>query len=364
MLKIVFLWSRHAFKTTLAVLILYFITRIFKATPIEQCWALLTVFVVMDPRLGATVGAAKNRFMGTLIGILLAGIVLFLLPLNQLWSVIISLIIISIVGAKLLEWKSGLRTAGVTAILVYIISITDPNPWNISVDRSIYIVIGMLIPFIISLTIFPVRTSDYLAKELAALFSQASMLLQILLKNYLDKQAPSAGTIKSLQVMRTHSRANVALLEEMKMENWHRSSDWEKYSLLQEKQVRIYLCLFTLAEIAKKQNRVEMSPVLLEKMTRLVTCISDVCKGIAEHLLGNPALPSNALLIQASETIDSEFSNARRLSLFSSYSNDTILSLYALLFELKTITTVLQKALDEESDEDNNLSISDYSTQS
>lgn len=340
-----FFWDKNlvAIKTAIAVILTFLVCRYFGANALNTCWAVLTVFVVMDIRLGTTIMISWNRFVGTVIGAVSSMIMLAILPTHYLWAQLLGLLILSIIFAAVFIWKPALKiTTGVTIGIIYVIGLGEANSWELSFERLLYILIGIVIPLLVSLLIFPNRASKILPIKIAETFRNTVQLLQLITTNYIDGKMPADETLKHLQSIKLQLREDANLLTDIKSEQWQRSTMLDQFNALIDAQASIFHCLWGLADVANKQNGVEIIKPFIVVLHQSLDKISDFLMRLAQAVQSNSSLPKAVELATVLQVVDEDFAKARHSGFFLSYSNEAVLSCYAFWFELRKIIETLQ----------------------
>lgn len=139
-------------------------------------WAVVTVYLIAQPAAGAALAKGIYRIIGTLIGAVFGIVVLALyaqdsIPFVALMSLWLGVAIYLATRLRNFAAYAALL-AGYTALLVGYEGAFDPtDAWQIAVDRSAEIVIGIVFSTIASVTVFPRYAGDDLRASLAATFS-------------------------------------------------------------------------------------------------------------------------------------------------------------------------------------------------
>ena len=148
-------------------------------------WIVITILVVMSsqPNLGGALEKAKMRLLGTIMGSIMAIIILFIFPHNSWLQVIFALILIFI-GVYIATASSKFMYAGVLGcVTVSIILFSKEVTLIIAFFRTLEVILGVLIAIIINRFIFPIRASDRLYFS----FSETLLLLKTLHERLIKK---------------------------------------------------------------------------------------------------------------------------------------------------------------------------------
>jgi uncharacterized membrane protein YccC len=139
-------------------------------------WAVVTVYLIAQPTAGAVLAKGANRILGTLVGAVYGLAVLAIYaqdPVPFVAAMSLWLGGAIYLAARLRNFTSyGALLAGWTALLVGYEGAADPTgAWQIAIDRTGEIVIGIVCTAIAGATIFPRYAGDDLRASLAATFS-------------------------------------------------------------------------------------------------------------------------------------------------------------------------------------------------
>lgn len=138
-------------------------------------WAVVTVYLIAQPTAGAALAKGVNRILGTVVGALFGLFVLALYaqaPIAFVGAMSLWFGLSIYLAARLRNFTAyGALLAGYTALLVGYDGGADPaGAWEIAVDRSSEIIIGIIVSAIASATIFPRYAGEDLRASLAATF--------------------------------------------------------------------------------------------------------------------------------------------------------------------------------------------------
>jgi multidrug resistance protein MdtO len=190
-------YARFALKVTLAVMICYFAEDLSKWPGIHTC--VITCYFVALGTVGDTLHKATLRFVGCLIGAGLGlGAIVFVMPqLIDLGDLLLLLAPVTLLGAWINYGSERIAYAGVQiALAFYLVVLQGYGPtinMSIAKDRTIGILLGNLVTFVIFTTIWPVSVADVVRRHLAKALEQLAALL--------DMDAGTDGEIS--QVKRT-----------------------------------------------------------------------------------------------------------------------------------------------------------------
>lgn len=163
----------HSFKTLIACLIGVGIIRLFHITSGQ--WIVVTICVVMCSQLyvGSVIQKGYLRFLGTLIGCLMAIAALLLAPnihIAALSAIAISVFFFSYL-ATMQESFSAMGTLGAVTTIIIMLG-TLPPSITVAAERFLEISVGIFIATLVSQFIFPVHARTHLRKAQAKTLAQ------------------------------------------------------------------------------------------------------------------------------------------------------------------------------------------------
>jgi Fusaric acid resistance protein family len=158
----------HGFKTAFACLIGYMLVL---TTPLPEAqWVVITILVVMSaqPSMGSLFIKAKMRFWGTVCGTL-AGAVTVLLCHNDPAKLAIALFIFTLIFSYVASNPGDISYVGTLGAVTLVIIILAPHA-NLSIagERFIEIVLGIILSFLVSQFVFPIRSHTIFLKNLGS----------------------------------------------------------------------------------------------------------------------------------------------------------------------------------------------------
>ncbi len=157
----------HCLKTAIALFIGIIIVRAFNM-PVQGRWILISVLLVMcaQSRIGALMQKSYMRFLGSLMGACIAALTLYLAYPSVIWTTL-ALCFTAALFSYIADSPSYLSEASsVGAITVLIIMTSQPPSYAIAIDRCFEISLGILLAFLVSRFMFPLRSRTYLRRSL------------------------------------------------------------------------------------------------------------------------------------------------------------------------------------------------------
>jgi uncharacterized membrane protein YccC len=162
----------HSIKTGLACLIGFAITKSVHF-PVDQ-WLIITILVVMCAQLnvGSMIQKSYMRFMGTLLGSLVAALTLITLGTNTIVTGIVitlSAVFFSYISTS----KASINESGTLGAVTIAIILVGQNPtWLTAFERFIEISIGIFIAAVVSQFVLPIHARGILRRRQALTLRQ------------------------------------------------------------------------------------------------------------------------------------------------------------------------------------------------
>lgn len=170
-----FAYTRQGVVTAIAAVASFYVATFF-ALP-DPYWSVISSMIVMQSRVGATVGASWNRLAGTAIGALV-GVVFGTFLGTELWAFAVAVIVTVWLCASLGLLESY-RLAGVTVAIVMLISRGDFF-WMVGIRRFLEVGVGIVVSLVITGLTWPSRARRHLRNGIAeALFDMDALYLAI-----------------------------------------------------------------------------------------------------------------------------------------------------------------------------------------
>lgn len=201
----------HSLKTTFACLIGYVITKSFEF-PVDQ-WLLVTIIVVMCAQVsvGSVLQKASARFLGTVLGSIIAALTLLLFGSNHIAvssAVALSAMFFSYVASGRKPFSDA-GTLGATTTIVILIG-KNPTIYT-AITRFFEIALGIVIAALVSQFILPIHARRHLRRNQSNLIKKLSKYYEETLMssntvNELAMQELDEKIVNSLNVQRTLSK--------------------------------------------------------------------------------------------------------------------------------------------------------------
>jgi multidrug resistance protein MdtO len=174
-------YAHFALKVALAVMICYFAEDLSKWPGIHTC--VITCYFVALGTVGDTLHKATLRFVGCVIGAGMGlGAIVFIMPqLTDLGDLLLLLAPVTLLAAWINYGSERIAYAGIQiGLAFYLVVLQGYGPtinMSIAKDRTIGILLGNLVTFVIFTTIWPVSVADVVRTHLAKALEQLAALL-------------------------------------------------------------------------------------------------------------------------------------------------------------------------------------------
>jgi p-hydroxybenzoic acid efflux pump subunit AaeB len=252
-------------------------------------WALVTIVVLTQPNVGASISKGALRLVGTLAGAAFGVVLLQLVqePLPFLVLLSVGLVVTSYLGAGRVA-PYAFAIFGITAIIVAMSGFLDPTLGvSIAVYRSAEVAIGIIVALLVTMVVWPIRATEELPRRLAATVRACAELFEVVTQALLDGRALDGG-LRSLERDLSRSfTSHLALLEQAGTES-------RVYQRRRERAVRVILLLertftsvsnlrATCEEPTATHPQNDFRPELPVLVAQLATTFEAVERAILQH---------------------------------------------------------------------------------
>ncbi|AEH00051.1 FUSC family membrane protein [Lacinutrix sp. 5H-3-7-4] len=142
---------RHALRLSIAIVFGFLLGSLLDLK--NAYWIVLTIIVIMRPNYGLTKERSKNRIIGTLIGAVIA-IIIILITKNTTVYMILAVVSLTFAFSLIQQsYKAG--AAFITLNIVFVYSLIDPNAFSVIQYRVIDTIIGATIAIVANYLVFP-----------------------------------------------------------------------------------------------------------------------------------------------------------------------------------------------------------------
>ncbi|ESW14737.1 hypothetical protein PHAVU_007G013300 [Phaseolus vulgaris] len=195
----------HAFKVGMAltlVSLLFLMEPLFKGIGKNAIWAVMTVVVVMEFTVGATLCKGLNRGLGTVLAGSLAFFIEYVADFpGQIFRAVFIGVAVFMLGAMTTyvrfipfikkNYDYGVLIFLLTFNLITVSSYRMDNVWSIAKDRISTIAIGCAICLVMSILVFPNWSGEELHNNTISKFEGLANSIQVCVKEYFYDSAKS-----------------------------------------------------------------------------------------------------------------------------------------------------------------------------
>ena len=188
---------RQAVQTTVAACLAYAAAELVNAP--QGFWAVMTAILVTQANVGASLGLAVDRLLGSLLGVIVGGAVALAIADHQSWKYLalaLTVLVLAFFSAR----RPPFRIACVTAAIVIL---GDPRfgpPLSSAGYRMLEVTIGAGISVLTSLMLFPSRAgpefAEHVERMLPMLFQMMAEALACALGKPRDEKAIAEAGLK------------------------------------------------------------------------------------------------------------------------------------------------------------------------
>ena len=334
-------WERKrllidAAKTALAASLCWWIALCFGLH--DGYWGAISAIIVLQSNFGATIGASRDRILGTTIGAAFGfAFSLFgTLPWNFILAIFCAVILCGLLGLR-----NSSRLAGVTISIVMLVHATGSH-WLLALHRVGEVFLGIVVAVAVSTLVFPDRERLRLRDGLAQEFLVLNAFFEGVLQGFRGHPAENLAELRedSLAML----RANNSLLEASRNEPSGGPGWREGLAMLAQFGRTIFDALVALELAVRESQEDNYAQQLEPELGRLVSDIQSgfqyLAKCIHEWRFHVP--PANLVLEEDIAHLEAHMDQVRHTG--SNFSQAEILRAYALQLHLKQIARLLRSS--------------------
>ena len=196
---------RHAIRLAICIAIGDIIGHFFSLP--RSYWLNMTVALVLKPDFGNTFSRGVLRLAGTYAGLMLATVLFHFTPpaavFHVLWIGILAFFTRSLGRANY-----GILTTGISALIVFLFSLTGVAPQDVIVSRALNTTIGGALALAIY-WVWPTRERTQVPQALASMLDAYRLYFQAVSRAYLDGRSVDPRELDRLRVNGRLARSNV-----------------------------------------------------------------------------------------------------------------------------------------------------------
>ena len=301
-------------------------------------WGAISAIIVLQSNFGATIGASRDRILGTTIGAAFGfAFSLFgTLPWNFILAVLCAVILCGLLGLR-----NSSRLAGVTISIVMLVHATGSH-WLLALHRVGEVFLGIVVAVAVSTFVFPDRARLRLRDGLAQEFLVLNAFFEGVLQGF--RGHPAANLAELREDALAMLRANNALLEASRNEPSGGPGWREGLGMLAQFGRTIFDVLVAL-ELAVRESlednyAQQLEPELGHLVSDVQAGFQYLAKCIHEWRFHIP--PAHLYLEEDIARLEARMAEVRHTG--SNFSQAEILRAYALQLHLKQIARLLRSS--------------------
>lgn len=150
-------------------------------------WAVITTVIVMQMHVADSIQMSLYRFTGTAIGAGMGILMILVFPPTHTFT-LVAIFVGTGVCAYLTRYDARYRMAAITLAIVFLSSMHEEHRIEYSLFRVAEIGVGVLCAFVVSVAVWPNRTTSVLLERLRNQYDQVADDLRLLMDNFLHRQ--------------------------------------------------------------------------------------------------------------------------------------------------------------------------------
>lgn len=326
---------RQAVKATIAACLAYLIAEYF-ALP-QAFWAAVVAILVSQANVGASLGQALDWLWGSLIGVVVGGVVVVLLGDGfavRLAGLTATVLVLGYFAAV----RPQMRIACVNAAIIILANPTLGSPIESAGNRMIEVVIGTVVAILTMLLVFPARAGPALAahisRTLPLYFQLTSDLLSMALAGRYDQKTVATASAK----IRGAITINAALSEQAQTEVAGFLADSPNPEALLTALRRLWHTELMLARAVSEPLPASVTPLLREGLEELRVAVMELRVEVSEEpALAIGSTPDMAAVEAAIAKLKGVVTSIRDSNDLRRMSMDDVLRLMTLDFALEQL---------------------------
>ena len=339
---------RRALQTAVAACLAYAAVELLQLP--QGFWAVVTAIMVMQANVGASLGQAFDRLLGSLLGVLLGGAIAIVLAdahVLKYAGLAATVFVLVLFSAR----RPPLRIACVTAAIVILGDPRLGSPISSAYYRMIEVMIGAAVASLTSLLVFPSRAGPALAEHvrrtLALNFELLREILTAALTGRYDEQ--------QIGIMGAKIRSAIAMMsglaDETKLELAGHLADHPDPDAAVRAVRRLWHTEVILLRAVSAPFADAALAVMQPRLERLCLAVGDlsVCYG-SQALEGEEAPTDSAAVERALGALEQELSGFRAKGGLRALSMDDVIRLMTFDFALAQLGTNLKDLRDRGAD--------------
>lgn len=197
MLPTLSLKTKQSLRVAVAAVIAIFFCYAFNIA--YNYWMVITILVISQPTVGATLLRSKQRALYTLLGVLVGGLLVVLLQ-HQFWLMTLVGVFCVFFSVYYVESAYDRAILFFSILIILIFGYYVQDVWKYAIFRVVDTGLGVFIGFLVSLFLFPCRSRDEIKKDFNVLMLDYDQLLAAVFSELIQFSAQGQQQIGRLRV--------------------------------------------------------------------------------------------------------------------------------------------------------------------
>lgn len=308
-------------------------------------WALVTIVVLTQPNVGASVSKGVLRLIGTLVGAVLGVMLLQLVQQPVPFLLLLSVVITSTAyfGAGSVA-PYAFAMLGITAIIVAMSGFLDPTLGvSIAVQRSAEVALGIAIALFVTIVVWPIRATEELPRRLAATVRTCAQLFGAVTDALLGGRAVGANLQRLERDLSRSFTSHLSLLEqagtESRMYHVHREHCMRLILILE----RAFGCVSTLKATSEELSATQPQHEFRRELAPLVAQIAAAFDDVERAIRQQESCPDpGPRLDDAYAALEAHYDELRRTDGFNAYSVADVARFDSIVLALRELSQALR----------------------
>lgn len=334
---------RRAAQSALACVIALVLVLIYRLP--HGYWALVTIIVLTQPNVGASISKGVLRIVGTVLGAAVGVVLLQLVQQPVPFVLLLSFVIVvsSYCGAGHVA-PYAFAIFGITTIIVAMSGFLDPTLGvSIAVQRSAEVAIGIIVALFVTMVIWPIRATDELPRRLAATVRACASLFRTVTDGLLNGQVLDAGVERLERDLSRSFTSHLALLEqagtESRIYQLHREQCMRLILLIE----RAFAGVSALKATCEEPSATQAQRAFRSELPVLVSQIAAAFAALEHAILQRaPCANPGPALDTAYATLEARYDALRRTDGFRDYPVADVARFDSIVLALRDVAQTLK----------------------
>ncbi|MBL7933190.1 MAG: FUSC family protein [Bacteroidia bacterium] len=251
---------RYALRVALVLCFGVFLFRFFEMS--HGYWIPLTIIIVIQPYYGATRKKGLERIIGTVLGIVLGGVIM-MLPLSH-WTFVVLLVIVSFFVAYFLRNNYKVGVFFVTVMMVIMMQLSQQASWDLIGWRVLATLIGAALALLAGYVFWPVWEIQRFPTLMSNAIKQTQFYLDRVLMFYNRELPAGESWYRQRRIAEEANNNAFACVQRMLEEPQKRQQQLDECFSMVGISIRIAREITSIALLAEKNKSTETLVALRE----------------------------------------------------------------------------------------------------